>query len=299
MKEEKEMTRMIQVQEAVIQTHTQSDGYQSHYRMWGQPKGNDVIVLLHGGISHSAWQAPLGEQIVSRSEISFIAVDRRGSGLNMVDRGHLPSKEREIEDMVSLIRSLKDSYTRIHLAGWCFGAQVAAIVASVLEEEGILSSFLMIAPGFAFQERYSDALRLSLHAISEVVKEFGLKPEPTHAFMAVPLQPTDFTDSEDWQDFVAKDDLRLLNVTESTYKVWFELADWSHLALSEISKLPVLAVFGNKERLVDNDRVKQIVQERVKSPVIRMETLETGHAVQFDEPEKLAEFVTSFVSSVE
>ncbi|MDR0271115.1 hypothetical protein, partial [Paenibacillus sp.] len=76
-------------------------------------------------------------------------------------------------------------------------------------------------------------------------------------------------------------------------------ADWSHLALSEISKLPVLAVFGNKERLVDNECVKQMVQERVKSPVIRMEMLETGHAVQFDEPRKLAEIVTSFVASVQ
>ncbi len=289
---------MIQFQEAVIQTHTQSDGYQTHYRLWGRPKGDDVIVLLHGGISHSAWQAPLGERVVSRSEISFIAVDRRGSGLNSVNRGHLPSKEREIEDMVSFIRSLQGSYTRIHLAGWCFGAQVAAIVASVLEAEGILSSFLMIAPGFAFQERYSDVLRLTKQAMSEVVKEFDLKPEPTHAFMPVPLQPTDFTDREVWHDFVMKDDLRLWKVTESTYKVWSELAEWSHLALSEISNLPVLAVFGNRERLVDNDCVKQMVQERVKSLVIRMETLETGHAVQFDEPEKLAEIVTSFVDSV-
>ncbi|AKG35461.1 alpha/beta fold hydrolase [Paenibacillus durus] len=289
---------MIKFQEAVIQTHIQSDGYQTHYRLWGQSKGGDVIVLLHGGISHSAWQAPLGEGIVSKSEISFIAVDRRGSGLNLVNRGHLPSKEREIEDMVSFIRSLQGSYTRIHLAGWCFGAQVATIVASVLEAEGILSSFLMIAPGFAFQERYSDVLRLTKYAMTEVLKEFDLNPVPTHAFMPVPLQPTDFTDQVDWHDFVVKDDLRLWKVTESTYKVWSELADWSLLALSEISKLPVLAVFGSKERLVDNDCVKQMVQERVKSPVIQMETLETGHAVQFDEPEKLAEIVTSFVTSV-
>ncbi|ARU60859.1 hypothetical protein CBW65_06930 [Tumebacillus avium] len=289
---------MIQLQEAVVQTHTQSDGYQTHYRLWGKPNGEDAIILLHGGISHSAWQAPLAEGVVARTDLSFIAVDRRGSGLNSVDRGHLPSKEREIEDMVSLIRSLQGSYTRIHLAGWCFGAQVAAIVASVLEAEGILTSFMMIAPGFAFQERYGDVLRLTKHAMFEVIREFDLKPEPAHAFMPVPLQPTDFTDNAEWHEFVVNDDLRLWKVTESTYKVWAELADWSHLALSEISTLPVLAVFGNKERLVDNDAVKQLVQERVKSPVIRMETLETGHAVQFDEPEKLAEIVTSFVASV-
>ena len=117
---------MIQHQEAIIQSFTQSDGYRMHYRLWGQPKGQDVVVLLHGGISHSAWQAPLGEEIAGKSDISFIAVDRRGSGLNTEKRGHLLSKEREIEDVVSFIRSLQDSYERIHLAGWCFGSQVAA-----------------------------------------------------------------------------------------------------------------------------------------------------------------------------
>lgn len=290
---------MIQFQEAVIQKHIQSDGYETHYRLWGQPKGDDVIILLHGGISHSEWQSPIGERLSSNSQISFIAVDRRGSGLNAVDRGHLPSKEREIEDMVSFIRAFEGSYTRIHLAGWCFGAQVAAIVASVLEKEGVLSSFLMIAPGFAFQERYGDVLRLTKHAMFEVIKEFKLNPEPNHAFMPVPLQSTDFTDNTDWHEYVLNDELRLWKVTESTYKVWSELADWSHLALSEIKKLPMLVVFGEKERLVDNESVKQLVQERVKSSVIRIEMLEAGHAVQFDKPEQLTEIITSFIVEVQ
>jgi pimeloyl-ACP methyl ester carboxylesterase len=289
---------MVKHQGAVIRAFTQSDGYKCHYRLWGQSEGNDVVVLLHGGISHSGWQEPLADAIVSKSEISFIALDRRGSGLNTEGRGHLLSKEREIEDVVSFIRSLQGSYSRIHLAGWCFGGQVAAIVASQLDREDILSSFILIAPGFAFNERYSDVLRLSMQSVFEVIKEFGVNPESTHAFIPVPLQPTDFTTRSEWHDFIVKDEHRLAKVTERTLIVWYELADWSSNVLSEIARIPVLAIFGSQDRLVENDRVKQILKEQVKSAALTIDTLDTGHAVQFEEPEKLAEIMTRFVSSV-
>ncbi|WP_025688703.1 alpha/beta hydrolase [Paenibacillus zanthoxyli] len=285
-------------QQGLIRVHTQTDGYECRYRVWGKTEGDDVIVLLHGGISHSGWQAPLGEAIASSSEISFIAVDRRGSGLNKESRGDLVTKEREIEDVVSLIRSLQSSYTRIHLAGWCFGGQVASIVASELDKEGILSSFILIAPGFAFTERYSDVLRLSMEAIFEVIKEFGIKPEPEHAFITVPLQPIDFTDRKEWLDFIHKDDLRLHKVTERTLRVWYELADWSNDALAGISSVPVFAVFGRGDRLVDNAKAERILKEKISSSDFSTETLEAHHAVQFDQTEKLAELVIRFVSSV-
>ena len=289
---------MVHYQESAIQTYTQSDGYKCHYRLWGKPEANDVVVLLHGGISHSKWQAPLADSIISRSEISFIALDRRGSGLNAVERGHLLSKEREIEDVVSFIRSLKNSYQRIHLAGWCFGGQVASIVASELDEEDFLSSFILIAPGFAFTERYSEVLKMSTKAVSEVVKEFNLNPDTTHAYIPVPLQPIDFTNQSEWHEFIAKDQLRLQKVTERTYEVWYELADWSNKALSKITKPPVFAIFGEQDRLVDNKQVIQLLKEEIKSQDLTIETLDTGHAVQFDEPEKLAERVTNFVLSI-
>ena len=55
-------------------TYQQSDGYLSHYRLWGHPESEDVVVLLHGGISHSGWQAPLAQEVVSSSDISFIGL---------------------------------------------------------------------------------------------------------------------------------------------------------------------------------------------------------------------------------
>lgn len=292
------MSKELRSMEPVISSYQQSDGYPSHFRRWGRPEGDDVVVLLHGGISHSGWQAPLGEAITSTSEITFIALDRRGSGLNTEGRGHLLSEEREIEDVTSFLGAMADSFGRIHLAGWCFGGQVASIAAARLADQGLLSSLILVAPGFVFNERYSDVLRLSMQAVFEVVEEFGLMPEPRRAFVPVPLQPTDFTDKPQWQRFVAEDKLRLSKVTRNTLKVWYELADRSRTLLAYLGGLPVLAVFGNRDRLVDNERVKAMLMKHVH-PAPTIESLEAPHAIQFEEPLALANLVTRFISRLE
>lgn len=290
------MSKQVRTTEPAIGKHPQSDGYPSHYRRWGRADGSDVVVLLHGGVSHAGWQAPLGEAITATSDIAFIALDRRGSGLNDVARGHLISEQREIDDVCSFLESLASRYTRVHLAGWCFGSQVATIAAARIAGRGVLSSLVLVAPGFVFNERYGDVLRLSMQAVAEVVKELDFKPDPMRAFVPVPLQPTDFTDKPAWLQFVNDDKLRLTKVTQSTVKVWAELAARSMTVLSDLGGLPVLAVFGSRDRLVDNARVKALLLEHVR-PAPRIESLDAHHAIQFDEPQALAALITGFVAA--
>jgi pimeloyl-ACP methyl ester carboxylesterase len=284
---------MGQMRESGIHTYSQSDGYITHYRLWGASEGGDVVVLLHGGMSHSGWQVPLANAIVSNSDVSFIATDRRGSGLNTEARGHLSYHERVIDDVVEFLRSLKSSFKRIHLAGWCFGGQIASVTAAQVADQDVISTLLLIAPGFFFNERYSDVLRLSIESAREVVKEFELSPEPTRAFIQVPLQPTDFTVRPDWQQFITEDQLRLTKVTNSTVEVWAEIAERAEKEFSQIGDIPVLVVFGTQDKLVDVDRVRDFLAGRTTSTI---KDLDTGHAVQFEQPEKLAEIVLSFVS---
>ena len=107
-----------------VLTLDQPDGYRTHYRRWGPATADDVVVMLHGGMSHSGWQFPLGTRLGRRPGTAFVAVDLRGSGLN-AGRGHIPSADLAVGDIVQVLRHLHRDYRRIHLAGWCFGAQVA------------------------------------------------------------------------------------------------------------------------------------------------------------------------------
>lgn len=293
------MPDAAQQTEQHIGTHEQSDGYASHYRRWGRAQGEDAVVLLHGGISHGGWQAPLADQVVATSDTTFFTLDRRGSGLNTEQRGHLLSAEREIEDIASFLRSLTGSFTRVHLAGWCFGGQIASIVAARLAGQGVVASLIAVAPGYVFTERYSDVLRMSMQGIFAALDELGVKPEPDHAFVPVPLQISDFTESPEWREFIAEDELRLKTVSSTTVDVWNDLADLSRGGvLSDLGDIPFLAVFGSKDRLVDNERVAALLTDQVRGPAPVIAYLDAHHAVQFEEPVRLAEHITRFVASV-
>lgn len=275
-----------------IRTFEQSDGYVSHYRLWGAEQGDDVIVMLHGGMSHSGWQAPLG-QAVAATGISFVATDRRGSGLN-AERGHLPSEAQSIDDVEEFLRHLRGPYQRVHLAGWCFGGQVASCVAAQVADQELISSLLLLAPGFTFTERYSDVLRLSIESALAVVEEFEITPEPTRTYIQVPLQLSDFTDRPVWHDFITADSLRLTRVTNSTVEVWEEIAQRAEKDWAAIGDVPTLAVFGSKDRLVDNDKVRAFLAEH---KAVQIEELDTGHALHFEEVEKLTGLLTSFLTA--
>lgn len=284
------------IQQPAIRTYVQADGYVSHYRLWGAAEGSDVIVLLHGGMSHSGWQAPLADAILSMSNISFIAPDRRGSGLNIQARGHMLSQEQVIDDVISFLSFLKQSFTRVHLAGWCFGGQIASVVASKVESQNLISTLLLITPGFFWNDRYSDVLRLSIQSVFEVVNEFNLDPDPLHAFIPLPLQVTDFTVKPEWRQFIVDDQLRLTKVTKNTVLVSYEIQEKAKEAISEIDDLPVLVVLGHQDKLIDNHKVQSLLVEKISSPEIKIEFLDANHGVQFDQPDQLAKLVTGFVS---
>lgn len=290
------MSTTLTHREAEIGTFQQTDGSTSHFRRWGSQQGEDVLVILHGGISHAGWQAPLAKVLVERTGLAVAALDRRGSGLNTEQRGHLISEAREVEDVASFLRGLKSSYTRVHLGGWCFGGQVASIVAAHLAEEKLLASLTLIAPGFVFTERYSDVLRLSTQAVLQVIETLGVTPSRDHAFVPVPLQISDFTRDADWMQFVENDPLRLSRVTLGTVDVWNDLANRSRSGvLSQLGQLPVLAVFGKHDRLVDNDGAQAFLRQQLRGPAPIIEELDASHAVQFEQPEQLASLVAQFI----
>lgn len=288
---------MIQTALEGVHTFEQPDGYVTHYRLWGAENATDLVVMLHGGMSHAGWQAPLGARLAQLGDdVAFLAVDLRGSGLNAV-RGHIPDGGVAVRDITLLLDNLKDTRpaTRLHLAGWCFGAQVATVVAAGLADRDVLTSLLMVSPGFFFNDRYSDVLDRSCDAALDVVTELGLTVETTRPFIRVPLRPDDFTDRAEWLAAIEDDKLKLSHVTEGTLDAWEEIAVSSETDYGRIGTLPVRAVFGTRDKLVDNDRVRAFLQSH---PDLETHELDTGHAVHFEETEALTRLVAGFVAEL-
>ncbi len=271
------------------------DKYKIHYRVWGEPEGEDVVMILHGGMSHSGWQAPLAKQLCSLSpDITVMAPDLRGCGLNE-KRGDLGSVQSDIEDVVKHIEFLKKSFQRVHLAGWCQGALYASAAAARLENK--LSSLILLTPGFFWNERFRSVVSIAEKTVLKMISEFKLKPEGNRACVPLPMEATDFTLVDEWLDFIDSDDLKTTMITLKSINIMDEVQELSWFAMRQ-NTLPVLTIMAKNDRMVDNDKVLQFIGHLFPdNHRNRLVFLESGHAVQFERPEEVAAEIFNFIQS--
>ncbi|MEI7636797.1 MAG: alpha/beta fold hydrolase [Syntrophus sp. (in: bacteria)] len=269
------------------------DGYKIHYRLWGKTAGEDVVMILHGGMSHSGWQAPLANQLRSMSpDITVVAPDRRGCGLNE-QRGDLGSVPAVIDDVVKQVEFLKRSFRRVHLAGWCQGSQYAAVAADRLVDE--LSSLILLTPGFFWNERFRSVLSIAEKIMLGMIAEFKLKPDRDHACIPIPMEATDFTLVDEWLDFIENDDLKTTLITLKSVSIMDEIQELSWFAMLQ-NRLPVLAIMAENDRIVDNNKVLQFIGHLFSGEnKNRMVSLASGHAIQFERPEEVATEILTFI----
>jgi pimeloyl-ACP methyl ester carboxylesterase len=279
--------------EETLHTQTMSDGYDIHYRMWGPEKGSDVLVVLHGGMSHSAWQRPLANAVRARSKLSVFAPDRRGCGLNG-GRGDLASAERSIEDVVEHLRMLAGRFEHIHLAGWCQGGQYAAVAAQRLQGEEALATLLLITPGLFWNARFRSVIDMTERVVQALLTHFDLAPEREESFAPIPLQATDFTQAPDGLDFIDADALKTTEVTLKSVIVMDEVQERSWEAILDV-RLPLFAMTATGDRIVDNQKVRAYLAPLLGSPGNRLMEIDAGHAVQFERPDELAEALLDFI----
>ncbi|BCS94867.1 hypothetical protein DSLASN_04990 [Desulfoluna limicola] len=279
-----------------IKTLTMPDDYPIHYRVWGQEKGEDVILILHGGMSHSGWQAPLAKALRNRHDhLTVMAADRRGCGLNPI-RGDLGTMPQVIDDVVRHVELLQRSFSRVHLAGWCQGAQYAAIAASALERKP--DSMILLTPGFFWNERFRSVITIAENVMMDMISEFNLKPERDHACIPIPMEPADFTLEEKWLDFIENDPLKTTQITLKSANIMDEIQERSWYAILT-NTCPTLAILAENDRIVDNKKVADFIGHQfIANGPNSLETIETAHAAQFEKPALLAERIVTFLNRV-
>lgn len=276
-----------------VRTQTMSDGYDIHYREWGPETGTDVLVVLHGGMSHSAWQRPLADAARARSTLTVFAPDRRGCGLN-AGRGDLASADRSVEDVVEHLRMLAGRFERVHLAGWCQGGQYAAVAAERLQDERAVATLLLITPGLFWNARFRSVIDMTERVVQAMVTHFDLAPGREESFAPIPLQATDFTQMPDGLDFIDADPLKTTEVTLKSVIVMDEVQERSWEAILGV-RLPLFAMTASADRIVDNQKVRAYLGPLLAAPGNRLLEIDAGHAVQFERPDDLAAALLEFI----
>ena len=273
------------------------DGYDIHYRLWGPEKGDDVLVILHGGMSHSGWQYPLAQALRAKSDMSVVAPDRRGCGLN-ARRGDLGTAELVIQDVVEHLIHLKRSFRRIHLAGWCQGAQYASIAAAKLQPENLLSSLVLMTPGFFWNDRFRSVIDIAEKTMFSLRSTFKFEPEREKAFVPIPMQASDFTFAREWLTFIQEDRFKTTKVTMKSALIMDEIQEMSWSAILAVH-VPMLAILATDDRIVDNRKVTEYLTPLIEaSPRSRLATIDACHAVHFEKTDELTQSILSFIRSI-
>lgn len=272
-----------------------ADRYKIHSRVWGEAEGEDALLVLHGGMSHSGWQAPLANALRSLSrDISIVAPDRRGCGLNE-KRGDLGSVNLVIGDVVTYVEFLRKSFKRVYLAGWGQGAQYASIAAVKMGDA--LSGLALLAPGFFWNERFRSVISIAEKIVLDMIDEFELSPGRDQAYVPVPMEPTDFTLLPEWLDFIANDELKTTMVTMKTVNIMGAVQELSWSAILQ-NRLPLLAILAENDRIVDNFKVRQFIGHMFpEKRQNRLVTLDTGHAMHFEKPLETARELLHFIKT--
>jgi pimeloyl-ACP methyl ester carboxylesterase len=227
-------------------------------------------------------------------EITVVASDRRGCGLNE-KRGDLGSVQSCIEDVICHVEFLKGCFQRVHLAGWCQGAQYASIAAARLGEGDTLSSLILLTPSFFWNERFRSVLDMAEKIVLKMISEFKLKPERDHACIPIPMEATDFTLVDEWLDFIDNDDLKTTMITLKSVNIMDEVQELSWFAMLQ-NTLPVLAILAEQDRIVDNKKALQFIGHLFSGGNHnRLVSLESGHAIQFEQPETVAAEIIRFI----
>lgn len=251
------------------------DGLELSYQFWSGAKGAPVLLYLHGIEGHSKWFKPTAEAL-SQVGIATYALDRRGSGANQINRGHLDSYRQVLSDYHCMLQTIQARHTEnpIFLMGNCWGAQVAILMAAELAQTGItFAGLILTSPALSVKCDVDLLTKLQI-AFCWLVRSMKL--------FDLPLTPDMFTDNPVFLDYVKQDPLRL---TTATASFLIESLKLRHKAMADGVKLtmPLLVLQSGCDQIVEEQAVSNWF-ETVPSRDKNLKVFETmAHSLDFDQ----------------
>lgn len=228
-----------------IESLAYSDGYRASVRWWRPPSPRGAVLYFHGIQSHGGWYEASGSAL-AEAGLTVLMPDRRGSGLNRVQRGHADCAGRLVDDATECLDALREAsgLESAHLVGVSWGGKLCAALAEKMPRR--VASISLVAPGIF--------PRIDLTAAEKVRVGFSLVADRQRPF-DIPLNDARlFTANPERIRFVEEDRLKLTQVSAS-----FLLASRrldraaARLDRSEY-RGPVHLMLAGQERIIDNDR---------------------------------------------
>jgi len=238
-------------------TLEQSGGYVSWARLFepyapaGPPR---PVFYLHGIQSHGGWFLKSCDSL-RRAGFTVLLPDRRGSGLNPLDRGHGDSPAQLVEDVDRGVRWLaaRTGAARVDLVAVSWGGKLALAYAAQYPVR--VRAIALIAPGLRPRVDISlvEKIAVGAHGL--------LQPRKLHE---IPLSnPALFTANAQMLRFLERDPLKLTRATASFLLASRRLDALIHRLAPQILA-PVRLFLAGQDRIIDNAATVALLQ-----PILR------------------------------
>lgn len=232
-----------------------ADGYEMTCRLWRGKESEPVILYIHGIEGHSQWFENTASNLNERG-ITVLAPDRRGSGMNFRERGHLSSYRVLLADIEIMLAELTRDYPEqpLILVGGCWGAKACAYMAreDYVSQTGLpisrLAGLALICPAIETIVDVSFGTKCGI-AINH------LSRAGTEKSFAIPLTPDMFTEDSKYLEFIENDRLRLREATADFFVESLKLTFLARAAATRI-KMPLLVMQTDADRIVNAEKIK-------------------------------------------
>ncbi|RJP17052.1 MAG: alpha/beta fold hydrolase [Candidatus Abyssobacteria bacterium SURF_5] len=270
---------------ATVGEYRTQDGCSLKYRCWPADSQTDALIYLHGIESHSEWFAECARHI-SGMGIGVYALDRRGSGMNSMERGHCSSYRRLLLDVLDFACGISGRHDRLHCAGLSWGGKLAAAVASAYP--ALFASLTLIAPGIfpRVAPAPGEKARIAFDAL--------FRPRALHP---IPIKDAMFTSMPERLAYIANDPLRLRRVTASFYRESFKI-DRLLRKRNYQWKTPTQVLLAEHDRIIDNEKLQTIFDSLEMEHKRILLYKGCNHSVQFERPGEVARDIVEWIGEV-
>lgn len=228
-----------------------SDGYTAFARLWLPPEPTGAVLYLHGIQSHGRWfEGSAGR--LAEAGLAVLLPDRRGSGRNDVERGHVHSAGRWLRDCGEWLDWLhtRTRLNRFQVVGVSWGGKLALALYRHAPER--VRGLSLVAPGLF--------PRVDL-PLAEKVRVGWSFIAARRALFDIPLnEPELFTATPHWQAFLRDDPLRLRQVTAAFLVASRRLDRYVRGVGRDRRGVPLRVFLAGEDRIIDNAATRDFVR---------------------------------------
>ena len=221
---------------------TLGDGYRGCARVFEAETARRAVLYLHGIQSHGGWFVRSGE-FLQRQSVTVVMPDRRGSGLNDIDRGHCDNPSQLIADVHHWATLLMDrtGLGQVDIVAVSWGGKLALAYAARYSE--LVRSITLVAPGLRPRIDVSLGKKIKI-GVSGLM-------HPTSQYPIPLTDPALFTANPTMRAFIGGDPLMLRKATAGFFIASARLDAAVRHAVTRVH-CPTYLLLAECDRIIDN-----------------------------------------------